>query len=742
MKNSFLQVCFILFLFLLNSLVLSSQSQTVIFTHQTVSLNLSSLEHGSTNNKPSSLVFIAQDFGTAGPNSTYPVGVKYENGKWNIAPLIAGTSIPLRTNFNVMVLPENSACGFKHAASATGRSTQLNNSAINGKESAKLIVTPDLTNGVRNPKNIAVKYENNSWYIVNEDGSNIPQNAQFNVLIADKGFSYAINASNVHPQWPSTTIVNHALANGQAGAKLFITHQFKQKSIDSPLSAWWENGRWTVFSTSGTLRDKTEEVFNVYVYSTNEEPCSGGGTVVSTDPVIGRIPPGIRDCAGRIALTVVGEQTWNFETGDLRGWQKTGTAFNNQPTYGDISFNRSAKARNWAKTVPLGGDYWRDLSLPDRPWNNGRQGNYWIGTSDNHPNPNTTYTQRASPTAEGTLTSPTFSFCEKKAVSFLIGGTSGKIQLLAENDGSIVEANATKIVRTGTAFRDPITGREIPRLQTIPVEKIRLNGKEYFVVYEQTLNGSDFFGRDNIIIPDYAAKGIGVIRIIDDVNGYVNFDDLQFHRSERDVPVSPVDNEKAPLWGFVDMHTHPMSHLAFGKKIMHGAPDIGSLVPAGTRNCNGSDFRARTVEEAMGHCNSTHGGWGLHDNGCGNYIRAVAISKALDEHFIYNTNHNPFEGGNVHGDHRHEGIETTPSFLYWPNQSSVVHQQMWWEWTKRAYQGGLRVMVALAVNNELLARVVDGDAPIDDKNSADLNTRNIDTDLWKWKTEGSLTASY
>jgi hypothetical protein len=31
--------------------------------------------------------------------------------------------------------------------------------------------------------------------------------------------------------------------------------------------------------------------------------------------------------------------TWNFETGDLSGWTKTGTAFDYQPTYGDNPFS-------------------------------------------------------------------------------------------------------------------------------------------------------------------------------------------------------------------------------------------------------------------------------------------------------------------------------------------------------------------------------------------------------------------
>jgi len=65
------------------------------------------------------------------------------------------------------------------------------------------------------------------------------------------------------------------------------------------------------------------------------------------------------------------------------------------------------------------------------------------------------------------------------------------------------------------------------------------------------------------------------------------------------------------------MHTHPMSHLGFGKRLLHGAPDggvgldnkpNGLIVPAGTLNCNPTDFRASNVFDALGNCNSTHGG--------------------------------------------------------------------------------------------------------------------------------------
>ncbi len=163
------------------------------------------------------------------------------------------------------------------------------------------------------------------------------------------------------------------------------------------------------------------------------------------------------------------------------------------------------------------------------------------------------------------------------------------------------------------------------------------------------------------------------------------------------------------LSGYVDMHTHPMSYLGFGRKAMHGAPDIGCIIPAGTRDCNPTLYRAKSAADALGHCNSTHGGWGI-DNGCGDYLRAGIINYALDDGFV-------FKSDNPHGDHHHAGY---PDLAYWPHQSSILHQQMWWEWIKRAYEGGLRVMVALTVNSELLAEIINGDPPYDDKSVADL----------------------
>ena len=194
-----------------------------------------------------------------------------------------------------------------------------------------------------------------------------------------------------------------------------------------------------------------------------------------------------------------------------------------------------------------------------------------------------------------------------------------------------------------------------------------------------------------------------------------------------------------PLWadrleGFADMHTHPMSHLAFGGMILYGAPDAESLMLAtqkyrgwhfGAKNCNETNERAGSVEGALQFDNALHGGPGFGTttfgdaNNCGDAIRTAVIDN-LEEKFIYESR-NPGLLGQVN-DHPHHGY---PAFPAWPHWSSVTHQQMYWEWIRRAHQGGLRVMVALAVNNSLLAKAANASQFVDDRSSVELQLREI-----------------
>lgn len=101
--------------------------------------------------------------------------------------------------------------------------------------------------------------------------------------------------------------------------------------------------------------------------------------------------------------------TWNFETGDLRGWEATGDAFIAQPTYGD---NPTARNREPSK----------------------HQGDYWIGGFENRPSPADPAGETQGDGPKGTLTSDVFTI-RKPTITFLIGGGCGgeqRVELLVQ----------------------------------------------------------------------------------------------------------------------------------------------------------------------------------------------------------------------------------------------------------------------------------------------------------------------
>lgn len=154
------------------------------------------------------------------------------------------------------------------------------------------------------------------------------------------------------------------------------------------------------------------------------------------------------------------------------------------------------------------------------------------------------------------------------------------------------------------------------------------------------------------------------------------------------------------LRGLVDLHAHPMAHLGFGGKLVHGAPDAQIEMPPGMFSCHGGVHFPANIDEAIPDCDGTHGALLGSSNPCWNGLRSILI------HELEAT-----EGGqSVHG----PTASGSPDFLDWPNDQDFTHQQMWVDWTLRAKDGGLRVMVALAVNSVTLARGLDGSAPFDD----------------------------
>ena len=159
------------------------------------------------------------------------------------------------------------------------------------------------------------------------------------------------------------------------------------------------------------------------------------------------------------------------------------------------------------------------------------------------------------------------------------------------------------------------------------------------------------------------------------------------------------------LRGYADLHTHPMVNLGFGGKLIHGGVDEGSLLTVDA-DCK-HNIRAKSIGQALGRNNGTHGGSDLINNPCGDDFRRLF-------QFVFEImKKTPAMGGQAVG---------YPSFKDWPKWNDITHQKMWVDWVRRSYDGGQRVMVALAVHNSTLAAIASGpgDGPTDDRGSADL----------------------
>ncbi|KAL4086352.1 hypothetical protein PRIC1_014479 [Phytophthora ramorum] len=245
---------------------------------------------------------------------------------------------------------------------------------------------------------------------------------------------------------------------------------------------------------------------------------------------------------GSSALTTT---TWNFETGDLTGWVTTGTAFDQQPTYGDNSYARI----NTYRPAPLIG-----ASAPGQRANH--EGRYWVGTFESRPGAGkaTTAAQVAAqmcafandelcrapnyklPSAsasagtsqgdspQGTLTSLPFTI-EGQWMSFRVGGGCDVrvvyVELLIDGQPAAVSESvaAEQVAVEVTADGTTTTSADSIRPVTA-TSKLRATGRCQESMNEVTWDLSAFQNRS------------AQIRVVDasssPVWGHINFDDVRF----------------------------------------------------------------------------------------------------------------------------------------------------------------------------------------------------------------------
>lgn len=138
-----------------------------------------------------------------------------------------------------------------------------------------------------------------------------------------------------------------------------------------------------------------------------------------------------------------------------------------------------------------------------------------------------------------------------------------------------------------------------------------------------------------------------------------------------------------PLYGYAEIHIHPFANLAFGGATTWGAPYDSRGIDAALPWCDYSwEYPLVSYNNTLLGTVSTLG-WEIHGpNGIQFFNDPMEGTIGMGEHPVGGTG--PFDG--------------------WPKWNSITHQQAYHKWMERAYQGGMRLMVMLAVTNEALCR--------------------------------------
>jgi hypothetical protein len=151
--------------------------------------------------------------------------------------------------------------------------------------------------------------------------------------------------------------------------------------------------------------------------------------------------------------------------------------------------------------------------------------------------------------------------------------------------------------------------------------------------------------------------------------------------AQRSDGAAPVRLPRPPaVLGYADTHIHQFAHLAFGGAALFGRSgdlDDGSPTYEYSPRFMGG-FWGPAESSSLPECGLRHGSMG------GGLIDLEAESHG------------------VHGNGR-----GYPEFTAWPAPTSRTHQQVYKTWLKRAWRGGLRLMVMLAVHNEVLCKLAD-----------------------------------
>lgn len=316
----------------------------------------------------------------------------------------------------------------------------------------------------------------------------------------------------------------------------------------------------------------------------------------------------------------------SFEAG-LTGWTVvSGRAFADQPVAGSTILAKDVRI-DGRPVVPLGGDYWHDVPYP-------------VGQDQN-------YLVQVVSKLTGVLDSDEF-VADDRYLCFLLGGSPA-------GDAAVeLRVDAMAVARAG-GFK--------------ALDQPDANG--YVAVIRAVPSGSDVLAA---VVWDLRGKRGGLIGASARIR--LTISKAGPHRLLVDAfelrPDRPPDRHR-PLWGWADLHCHPMAQAGFGG-LMHGhmhgpVEDLGTCV----------------LEHGVNHANTVfHPVPSFSESARGNDGSLTAPGWTITT---------PEKGEQL-------------VYAGWPSFDDLTHIKVHQDWIRRAWEGGQRLMVALIVHSELLSNAM------------------------------------
>jgi|GEM_PF-1533274 len=166
-------------------------------------------------------------------------------------------------------------------------------------------------------------------------------------------------------------------------------------------------------------------------------------------------------------------------------------------------------------------------------------------------------------------------------------------------------------------------------------------------------------------------------------------------------PEPQADLEFCSLQGFSDMHAHMFAHLAHGGAAFVGKPyDPNGGINEALKQDYGTDMNVVGAYE--GGAPPAHVDDGLPPD-CPDYLLNTGVCNGQ---VLWHGDHQILDDPTGTGSNDQPGSPLgAPLFNGWPTNQSAVHQQMYYKWLERAYRGGMRHMVMMAVHSEAMCEV-------------------------------------